>query len=301
MARGLNKVTLIGALAREPELRYTPSGTPVFEATVAGEDHITGMDGRERKLPWYHRVTVIGKPAEWHAERFKAAGQVVSVSGSVEYSQWDAPEGGKRSMVRVKAAQMEAHDLAHDLINDAGGGVRLSGGINRIELIGNVARDAELRYTPAGDAVLGLGLAVNEVWTDRQGQRQEKTHWIDLTLWRDLAERCREIRKGQPVHVFGRIVNEAWTDRDGNKRNTTKVEVSDIWWLERGPAQGAQGGASASTRPSSPPARPSAAARPSGPRGGGSAEQAAYANRSGGLDIDQGLDDFPPDDEDLPF
>ena len=69
MARGMNHVFLIGALARDPELRYTPNGTAVFEATVAGEDHIVGNDGRERKLPWYHRVSILGKPAEWQAER----------------------------------------------------------------------------------------------------------------------------------------------------------------------------------------------------------------------------------------
>ena len=69
MARGMNHVYLIGALARDPELRYTPSGTAVFEATIAGEDHIIGNDGRERKLPWYHRVSILGKPAEWQAER----------------------------------------------------------------------------------------------------------------------------------------------------------------------------------------------------------------------------------------
>lgn len=290
MARGMNHVYLVGALARDPELRYTPSGTAVFEATVAGEDTVVGNDGKERTLPWYHRVSMLGKPAEWMGDRNMKAGDPVMVEGTVDYSQWEAPEGGKRSMVRVRAVRFEGLDRPNaELISDAGGGVRLARGSNEVRLIGNVTRDPELRYTPAGDAVLGLGLAVNENWVDKNGQRQEKTHWIDATLWRELAEAFKEIKKGDPVYVTGRLVNEAWTDKDGNKRNTTKVEVRSAELLARGNAEGgaprapagsrqqpAQTGAPAASRATRPPAR------------------------SGGLDIDMGLDDVPPE-EDLPF
>ena len=300
MARGMNHVFLIGALARDPELRYTPSGTAVFEATVAGEDHIVGMDGKERKLPWYHRVSILGKPAEWQAEKNLKGGDAVMVEGSLEYSQWEAPEGGKRSMVRVKAMRVEQLGYQPELVQDAGGGVRMGGGMNEVILIGNVVRDPELRYTPAGDAVLGIGLAVNETWNDRQGQRQEKTHWIDATLWRELAESMKDLRKGDPVLVQGRLVNESWTDKDGNKRNSTKVEATRVESLARGAAAGQSGYAASPAAPRTQTA--SSAARP--PQSGGyqaPARAANTGNRSGGLDIDQGLDDFPPEEEDLPF
>ncbi|MFC4640082.1 single-stranded DNA-binding protein [Deinococcus hohokamensis] len=293
MARGMNHVYLIGALARDPELRYTPSGTAVFEATVAGEDHVIGNDGRERKLPWYHRVSILGKPAEWQAERNLKGGDAVMVEGSLEYSQWEAPEGGKRSMVRVKALRMEQLGTQPELVQDAGGGVRMGSGMNEVVLIGNVTRDPELRYTPAGDAVLGIGLAVNETWNDRQGQRQEKTHWIDVTLWRDLAESMKDLRKGDAVLVQGRLVNEAWTDREGNKRNSTKVEATRVEALSRGTGAG-QAGYAAS--PAAPRQTTSSGARPQAAQ-----PRATTGNRSGGLDIDQGLDDFPPEEEDLPF
>ena len=301
MARGMNHVFLIGALARDPELRYTPSGTAVFEATVAGEDRVIGADGRERNLPWYHRVSILGKPAEWQAERNLKAGDAVMVEGSLEYSQWEAPEGGKRSMVRVKSQRMEQLGYEPELIQDAGGGVRMGNGMNEVVLIGNVTRDPELRYTPAGDAVLGLGLAVNETWNDRSGQRQEKTHWIDVTLWRELAEQMQNVKKGDPIMVVGRLVNESWTDKDGNKRNNTKVEATRVESLARGAAAGTNAGYAASpaaprTQTASSPARPAApqAARASAPA-------RSAGNRSGNLDIDQGLDDFPPEEEDLPF
>ena len=299
MARGMNHVFLIGALARDPELRYTPSGTAVFEATIAGEDHIVGNDGRERKLPWYHRVSILGKPAEWQAERNLKGGDAVMVEGSLEYSQWEAPEGGKRSMVRVRALRMEQLGYAPELVQDAGGGVRMGSGMNEVLVIGNVVRDPDLRYTPAGDAVLGIGLAVNESWTDRQGQRQEKTHWIDVTLWRELAEAMKDLKKGDPVLVQGRLVNEGWTDKEGNKRNSTKIEATRVESLARGALSGQSGYAAS---PAAPRQTTGAAARP---QSGGSGQSRAAApsagNRSGGLDIDQGLDDFPPEEEDLPF
>lgn len=302
MARGMNHVYLIGALARDPELRYTPSGVAVFEATVAGEDHVIGNDGRERKLPWYHRVSILGKPAEWQAEKGLKSGDPVMVEGSLDYSQWEAPEGGKRSMVKVKALRIEQLGGAPDLVQDAGGGVRMGSGMNEVIVIGNVTRDPELRYTPAGDAVLGLGLAVNETWQDRQGQKQEKTHWIDVTLWRDLAESMKDLKKGDPVLVQGRLVNEAWTDRDGNKRNSTKVEAARVEALSRG--------AGMTGSPAATPAGPrtqtaSSAARPQPASASANRAQPSRAattgTRSGGLDIDQGLDDFPPEEEDLPF
>ncbi|WP_155300674.1 single-stranded DNA-binding protein [Deinococcus kurensis] len=304
MARGMNHVLLVGAAARDPELRYTPSGTAVFEVTLAGEDHIVGQDGKDRKLPWYHRVTVLGKPAEWYAERNWTGGATLLVEGSLEYSAWDDPNGGgKRSMVRVKAQRIEEVTPPAELVHDAGGGVRLAGGVNEVWLIGNITRELELRYTPAGDAVIGAGVAVNEAWNDRQGQRQEKTHWIDVTFWRALAESVRDAAKGQGLYVKGRLMNESWTDRDGNKRNTTKVEVQDFQLLavrEGGQGGGQrQGGQQGGQRAAQ---RPAQGQRQQGAQGGGRPPQRPPARpTSGGLDIDQGLDDFPPDEEDLPF
>jgi len=102
MARGMNHVYLIGALARDPELRYTGNGMAVFEATVAGEDRVIGNDGRERNLPWYHRVSILGKPAEWQAERNLKGGDAVVVEGTLEYRQWEAPEAANAAQSTSK-------------------------------------------------------------------------------------------------------------------------------------------------------------------------------------------------------
>lgn len=286
MARGMNHVYLVGVLARDPELRYTPSGVPVFEATVAGEDHLLGNDGVQRTLPWYHRISILGKPAEWQSERNLKAGDPVMVEGALDYNQWDTPEGQKRSMVRVKALRMDSLTSGGEPVQDAGGGVRMNGGWNTVVIIGNLARDPELRYTASGDAVLGLSLGVSENWKDRSGNQQEKTHWIDVTLWRELAEQFQQLRKGDPVLIQGRLVNDSWQDKDGNKRNVTKVEATKVESLSRG-----AGSANAQT-----------AATPAAPRQaqGSAATARTQGNRSGGLDIDQGLEDLPQE-EDLPF
>lgn len=305
MARGMNHVFLIGALARDPELRYTGSGLAVFEATVAGEDRVVGNDGRERNIPWYHRVSILGKPAEWQSERGLKAGDAVMVEGALEYRQWEAPEGGKRSAVNVKALRMEQLGYQPELIQDAGGGVRMSGAMNEVMVVGNITRDPELRYTQTGDAVLSLSIAVNENYQDRQGQRQEKVHYVDSTLWRELAEAMKDMRKGDAVLLVGRLVNESWQDKDGNKRNSTRIEATRVEALARGAAPGQQTGYAAATPAVPRPQTASSSARPqqSG-YGNGPSQPARAANtgsRSGGLDIDQGLDDFPPEEDDLPF
>ncbi len=297
MARGMNNVILIGTLAREPELRYTPSGVAVYEATIAGEDHIAGQDGKQRQLPWYHRISILGKPAEWQAERNLQAGDPVMVEGSLDYSSWDAPEGGKRSAVRVKALRVESLATQPETTQDAGGGVRMSGGMNQVMVVGNLTREPDLRYTPAGDAVLGLSMAVNETWNDRQGQKQEKVHWLDATLWRDLAESAKDLKKGDPVLITGRLTNESWTDKDGNKRSSTKIEATRVEALARGAAPGT------ATTPAAPRQATASAARPqqrAAAPSTGSQYGGQQGSRSAGLDIDSGLQDFPPE-EDLPF
>lgn len=236
MARGMNHVFLIGTLARDAELRYTQGDNPlpILEATVAGEDHIVSHDGRSLQLPWYHRAGIVGKQAEWLSSQNLVAGTAVLVEGTLEYRSWDDPNGGgKRSIVQVKARRIDKLGYDPEIVNDRGGGVRMRGGMNEVRLVGNVTRNAELRQT-AGGAVLSLGLAVNESWYDRNREIKEKVHWIDVKMWREMAERYQGIQKGDPVMITGRLVNDSWQDKEGNKRNTTRVEATRVEVLARG-------------------------------------------------------------------
>lgn len=288
--KNLNTVLILGALAREGELRYTPSGTAVLDLTVAGERTVTGADGQDRTIPFYENVQALGKTAEAIAERGYTAGTALLIQGQLDYSQWTDEQGVKRSMLRTRLTGV-CREVAGEaqLMTDGGGNQRLGGGLNEVELTGNLAADAELRYTPAGDAVLELRLGVNEKYKDRQGKLQEKTHWVTVTLWREQATSAAGLKKGDAVYVQGALVDDTWTDREGNKRRTKKVEASLCVPLARSGNGNAR-----------PAREPVAAAQPA-PAAARTTRQAAPATqRSGGLDIDQGLD-FPDEERDLPF
>jgi single-strand DNA-binding protein len=109
------------------------------------------------------------------------------------------------------------------------------GSVNRVILVGNLGRDAELRYTPGGAAVATLNLATTEVWNDRNNQRQEKTEWHRVVLWGKQAESLQEyLTKGKQIYVEGRLQTRQWDDKDGNKRYTTEVKADRITLLGGG-------------------------------------------------------------------
>jgi single-strand DNA-binding protein len=117
------------------------------------------------------------------------------------------------------------------------------GSVNKVILVGNLGRDAELRYTPGGAAVATLNLATTEVWNDKQGQRQEKTEWHRVVLWGKQAETLQEyLVKGKQIYVEGRLQTRQWDDKDGNKRYTTEIKADRITLL--GGGGGGRGGAS---------------------------------------------------------
>jgi single-strand DNA-binding protein len=116
------------------------------------------------------------------------------------------------------------------------------GSVNKVILVGNLGRDAELRYTPAGAAVSTINMATTEVWNDKVGQRQEKTEWHRVVLWGKQAETLTEyLVKGKQIYVEGRLQTRQWDDKDGNKRYTTEIRGDRIQLL--GGGGGGRGGA----------------------------------------------------------
>ena len=126
------------------------------------------------------------------------------------------------------------------------------GGVNKAILIGNLGSDPEVKYTPSGVPVANVSLATNESWTDRNGERQERTEWHRLVFWRKLAEIVGQyLRKGSKVYVEGRIETRSWDDQSGQKRYTTEIVVNDMQMLDsRGEMEG---GAAGPPAPSAPP------------------------------------------------
>jgi single-strand DNA-binding protein len=105
-------------------------------------------------------------------------------------------------------------------------------GINKAILIGNLGRDPELRYTQNGQAVANFTLATNESWTDKSGERVERTEWHRVVAWGKVGELCAQyLSKGRTVYVEGRIQTREWEDKDGNKRSTTEINAQNVQFL----------------------------------------------------------------------
>jgi single-strand DNA-binding protein len=99
--------------------------------------------------------------------------------------------------------------------------------VNKVILIGNLGRDPEIRYTQSGDPIANFSIATNEAWTDKSGQKQERTEWHRVEVFGRTAQVARDyLTKGRSVYIEGTIRYDEWTDKDGNKRNTTKIRVS---------------------------------------------------------------------------
>lgn len=105
--------------------------------------------------------------------------------------------------------------------------------LNKVQLIGNLTRDPELRYTPTGTAVCTLGLATNRSWTTESGERKEDVEFHRLVAWNKLAELCSQLlSKGRKVYVEGRLQTRSWEDQSGGKRQTTEVVIDDMLLLD---------------------------------------------------------------------
>ena len=113
------------------------------------------------------------------------------------------------------------------------------GSVNKVILVGNLGRDAELRFTPGGAPVAKFSIATTEVWNDKAGQKQERTEWHNVDLWGKPAESLKEyLVKGKQVYVEGRIQTDEYTDKDGIKRKSTKVRCDKVVLLGSGGGRG---------------------------------------------------------------
>lgn len=113
---------------------------------------------------------------------------------------------------------------------------RMARSYNRIELIGNLTRDPELRYTPTGTAVCGFGLATNRKRTNEAGEREEETAYHRIVAWEKLAELCAELLvKGRRVFVEGRLAYRSYTNQDGIEQTVPEIIIHDMLLLDAKP------------------------------------------------------------------
>ena len=105
--------------------------------------------------------------------------------------------------------------------------------LNRVQLIGNLTRDPELRYTPKGTAVCSFGIATNRSWTTDTGEKRDEADFHKIVAWSKLAELCSQfLTKGKKVYVEGRLTTRNWNAQDGTQKSTTEVIISDMILLD---------------------------------------------------------------------
>ena len=107
--------------------------------------------------------------------------------------------------------------------------------LNKVMLMGRLTRDPELRYTKTGTAVCKFGLAINSNFTGQDGQKKEKSTFVDVTVWQRRAEVVAEyFKKGSPIFVEGRLELDQWETENKEKRSKLYVVAENFEFLERG-------------------------------------------------------------------
>jgi len=157
------------------------------------------------------------------------------------------------------------------------------GSVNKAILVGNLGRDAEMRFTQGGTAVATVSIATTDVFNDRDGQKREDTQWHRIVIWGKTAESIQPyLTKGKQIYVEGKIQTREWTDKEGKQVKITEIRADRVVLLG-GPGGGSGGGGERAPRP----------------------QRAAYGAPSTGGGMGHDTDDMgpidAPNDDDIPF
>ena len=107
-------------------------------------------------------------------------------------------------------------------------------GINKVIIVGRLGNDPEMKAVGQGATVTRLSVATSESWTDKNGQKQERTEWHRITVWGKLAELCgKYLAKGRQVYVEGKLQTRSWED-NGVKKYATDIVASTVQFLSAG-------------------------------------------------------------------
>ena len=167
--------------------------------------------------------------------------------------------------------------------------------VNKVQVIGTLGRDPEMKYLPSGSAVVAVSVATDESYNDKQsGQKVEKTEWHRITAFGKLAEIIGQyLKKGSKAYFEGKLRTREW-EKDGVKRYTTEIVVNDMMMLDGRQNDGMNGGHAGGFSPNSAP-QPSAQPQPQ--------SQPLQQPQQGGFAPQPQANNFPNDqfDDDIPF
>lgn len=108
-------------------------------------------------------------------------------------------------------------------------------GVNKVIIVGRLGNDPEIKHTQNGQTVARLSVATSENWTDKSGQKQERTEWHRIVVWGKLADLCgKYLSKGRQVYLEGRLQTRSWEDPNGQKKYSTEIVANTVQFLGGG-------------------------------------------------------------------
>ncbi len=115
--------------------------------------------------------------------------------------------------------------------------------MNKVLLLGRLGTDPELKNLPTGAEVCNFSVATSEKWTDKQGQKQERTEWHRIVVWGKLASVCNQyLKKGQQTFIEGKVATRSWEAEDGTKRYATEIVAQNVQFIGGNPNANANQG-----------------------------------------------------------
>jgi len=161
--------------------------------------------------------------------------------------------------------------------------------LNKVQIIGNLTRDPELKYTPKGTAVCTFSVATNRTWTTDSGEKKDDVEYHRVVVWAKLAEICAQIlSKGRKVYVEGRLQTRSWEGQDNVKRSQTEIVATDMLALDpKGASTGGYTGPTTNA-PAEIPVRDIA-------------ENKVPANKPKEVKLDEVESKTPENEDDIPF
>jgi len=106
-------------------------------------------------------------------------------------------------------------------------------GLNKVQIIGNVGREPEMRYTPSGRPVTTFSVGVARSWSSSDGEKHSEVEWFNIVTWRNLAEICKQyLSKDRLVYIEGRLQTRQWEDHEGIKRSSVEIVANEMILLD---------------------------------------------------------------------
>lgn len=226
----LNRIEIIGYQTQPVSLRQTPSGVSVTDLTVVVPYSFKSDKDETLTGKSFHTVTVWGSMAGVAGQYIRPGSQLY-ISGRLQTDTWnDEQSGDKRSKTKIVAMDLIMLDPKSGQIELPSGAELLGYCLNRVQVIGNLTRDPEMRTTTSGQHVLSFAVATNERWKDKaSGELKERVEFHNVVAWADLALAVQQtVKKGMRIYVNGRVQTRSWETQAGQKRYTTEIVADQV-------------------------------------------------------------------------